>query len=80
MVILTGWRYVAFVSTIVGVTGAALYPIIIQPLIDPSYYRKFLHSSSNIILYMYPNVDMLFRNTAKENPSRPEAGRHSARK
>lgn len=40
MVQLSGWRYVAFISTIVGVTGAAIYPIIIQPLIDPSYYSK----------------------------------------
>lgn len=44
MVFLTGWRYVVFISTIVGVTGAAIYPIIIQPLVDPSYYRKIYKS------------------------------------
>lgn len=50
MVILTGWRYVAFVGTIVGVTGAAIYPIIIQPLIDPTYYRKLIHSRSYFVM------------------------------
>lgn len=41
MAILTGWRYVAFVTTIVGVCGAAIYPIAIAPMIDPTYYSEF---------------------------------------
>lgn len=40
MVLLKGWRYAAFVSTLVGITGMFLYPIIIQPMIDPDYYSK----------------------------------------
>lgn len=42
MTLLTGWRYVCFVGVIIGGTAAALYPIVIQPMIDPGYYSKFL--------------------------------------
>lgn len=50
MVNLTGWRYVAFLSTIVGITGAAIYPIIIQPLMDPTYYRKLIIYDAHLTL------------------------------
>lgn len=36
----TGWRYVAFISSIVGAIGLATYPIIISPMIDASKYRE----------------------------------------
>lgn len=40
MVILTGWKYAAFVGSIVGVIGLTLYPIAVKPMIDPDYYSK----------------------------------------
>ncbi|KAI5700350.1 hypothetical protein M8J76_012410 [Diaphorina citri] len=36
---LTGWRYVAFISGLVGAVGLALYPILIKPLYDNSEYN-----------------------------------------
>lgn len=50
MTLLTGWRYVAFVTTIVGVCGAALYPIAIAPMIDPTYYSELKHAA--FVLYL----------------------------
>ena len=41
---LRGWKYVAFVGTIVGAIGIAIYPIIISPMMDPSPYSKLLYS------------------------------------
>lgn len=52
MTLLTGWRYVCFVGVIVGGTAAALYPIVIQPMIDPGYYSKFL-CNQNIYEKLY---------------------------
>jgi hypothetical protein len=37
---LRGWKYVAFISGIVGFIGAALYPIIIYPLQNIESYSK----------------------------------------
>ncbi|KAJ6646291.1 Small integral membrane protein 20 [Pseudolycoriella hygida] len=37
---LKGWRYVAFIGTIVGGIAATIYPIIIAPMIDPTYYQN----------------------------------------
>lgn len=37
---LKGWRYVAFISGIVGFIGVALYPIIIYPLQNIETYSK----------------------------------------
>lgn len=48
MTLLTGWRYVVFVGAIVGGTAAALYPIVMQPMIDPGYYSKFLCNRNSI--------------------------------
>ncbi|XP_026475035.1 small integral membrane protein 20 [Ctenocephalides felis] len=40
MVVLKGWKYVAFVSGIVGFTGCAIYPIIIHPMLYPNYWKE----------------------------------------
>ncbi|CAG0882951.1 unnamed protein product [Darwinula stevensoni] len=39
MVVLRGWRYVAFVAGIFGGVGLAIYPIIVAPYLDPSKYQ-----------------------------------------
>lgn len=36
-----GWKYVGFISGIVGFTGVALYPIIIYPLQNIETYSKY---------------------------------------
>lgn len=36
---LKGWRYVAFISGIVGAIGLAVYPVIIKPMYDNSKYK-----------------------------------------
>lgn len=40
MVMLKGWKYVAFIGVIVGGIGATLYPIIIDPMINTEHYSK----------------------------------------
>lgn len=40
MVILKGWKYTAFIASIVGAIGLTLYPIAIKPMLDPDYYSK----------------------------------------
>lgn len=42
MAVLKGWKYVAFVGGIVGTIGIAIYPIIIDPLINTEKYSKEL--------------------------------------
>lgn len=42
MVMLKGWKYVAFIGVIVGGIGATLYPIIIDPMINTEHYSKKL--------------------------------------
>jgi len=37
---LTGWRYAAFIGGFVSLISAALYPIVISPLLDPTPYSK----------------------------------------
>lgn len=37
---LTGWRYVAFISGLVGAIGVALYPVLIKPMYDNSKYKE----------------------------------------
>ncbi|KAG8232242.1 hypothetical protein J437_LFUL011795 [Ladona fulva] len=40
VLILKGWRYVAFIGGIVGSIGLAIYPIIISPMLNPADYKK----------------------------------------
>ncbi|XP_069962551.1 small integral membrane protein 20 [Bactrocera oleae] len=40
MVFLRGWRYAAFISCIGGGIGVALYPIIIEPMMNVEKYRE----------------------------------------
>lgn len=42
----------AFITGFVGFTGFALYPIIIQPMVDPDYYSEsqFLISYLNQLI------------------------------
>ena len=35
-----GWKYAAFVGSIVGFIGLATYPIIIHPMMYPEEYKK----------------------------------------
>lgn len=37
---LKGWRYAAFVGSIVGIIGLACYPIIIYPMMHVDEYKK----------------------------------------
>ena len=36
----TGWRYGALIGGLVGAIGLALYPIVVQPMLDPSHYSR----------------------------------------
>lgn len=38
MAILKGWRYVALISGLVGGIGLAIYPIIVDPMLNPDKY------------------------------------------
>lgn len=40
MVHLTGWRFAAFIGGLVSVIGVTIYPIIIDPWLDASEYKK----------------------------------------
>lgn len=44
MTILKGWRYTAFIAGIVGTIGLALYPIIIDPMLNTDKYSKLTSS------------------------------------
>lgn len=37
---LAGWRYAVFIGGIVTTITAALYPIAIEPMMDPEKYKK----------------------------------------
>ncbi|XP_069160911.1 small integral membrane protein 20 [Procambarus clarkii] len=37
---LSGWRYHVFIGGLVGFIGAALYPIIIYPMMNIDAYKK----------------------------------------
>lgn len=38
--LLKGWRYALFVGSIFGAVGAAIYPIIISPYLNPEKWKK----------------------------------------
>lgn len=38
--ILKGWKYAAFIGSIVGFIGIACYPIIIDPMLNPAKYKE----------------------------------------
>lgn len=40
MVLLKGWKFTAFVGTIIGAIGLAIYPIIVSPMVNPAPYSK----------------------------------------
>ncbi|XP_042211535.1 small integral membrane protein 20-like [Homarus americanus] len=40
MTILRGWRYGVFVGGLVGFISAALYPIVIYPMMNVDNYKK----------------------------------------
>ncbi|XP_028901479.1 small integral membrane protein 20 [Zeugodacus cucurbitae] len=40
MVFLRGWRYAAFISCIVGGISVALYPIIVEPMMNVEKYKE----------------------------------------
>ena len=49
MVLLKGWKYAAFVGTIVGAIGLAIYPIIVSPMVNPEPYSKTTTTNRNFI-------------------------------
>lgn len=52
MVLLKGWRYAAFIGTIVGSIGLTLYPIIIEPMMnEEKYSEKYF-----FILFLFKNI------------------------
>lgn len=77
MTLLTGWRYVAFISTIVGVCGAAIYPIAIAPMIDPTYYSK-PEACLLRLAFDYSLVYFDYRKPSEAKQSRTEARGNSA--
>lgn len=40
MVMLKGWKYAAFIGSIFGIIGVTIYPIIINPMMNPEGYSK----------------------------------------
>lgn len=36
----TGWRYAALIGGIVSLIGITLYPIAIEPMLNPEKYKK----------------------------------------
>lgn len=40
MVVLKGWRYAGFIAGIVGFIGITIYPIVIDPALNPEKYSK----------------------------------------
>ncbi|XP_050498034.1 small integral membrane protein 20 [Diabrotica virgifera virgifera] len=42
---LVGWRYAALITGLVGMIGLAIYPIIIDPMMDPSKYKRMQERS-----------------------------------
>lgn len=36
----TGWRYAALIGTLIGAITLTLYPIAIEPMINPEKYKK----------------------------------------
>ncbi|XP_064548417.1 uncharacterized protein LOC135435338 [Drosophila montana] len=40
MAALRGWRFVGFVSCIVGAIGITLYPVIVDPMINTQKYKS----------------------------------------
>lgn len=40
MALLKGWRYRAFIGGIVGLVSAAMYPILVDPLLHVDEYKE----------------------------------------
>ncbi|KRG05993.1 uncharacterized protein Dmoj_GI26365, isoform A [Drosophila mojavensis] len=48
MATLRGWRFVGFVSCIVGAIGITLYPVVVDPMINSKKYKSLQeHISSH---------------------------------
>ncbi|KAH8405402.1 hypothetical protein KR222_011052 [Zaprionus bogoriensis] len=48
MALLRGWRFVAFVSCIVGAVGATLYPVVVDPMINTDKYKALREQSRQL--------------------------------
>lgn len=46
---LTGWRYGLFIGGFVGFIAAALFPIVIRPMINVEEYRKIQAANRALI-------------------------------
>ncbi|XP_032597782.1 uncharacterized protein LOC116806057 [Drosophila grimshawi] len=40
MAVLRGWRFMAFVSCIIGAVGLTLYPVVVDPMINSQKYKS----------------------------------------
>jgi len=78
MVLLKGWKYVAFLGSIVGFIGIATYPIIISPMLDSSDYSNFVIFHYVILVLQ---ISFFFnRKNPGKNSSWHKTGRYPARK
>lgn len=55
-IILKGWKYAAFIGSIVGFIGIAIYPIIIEPMRNPEKYKAIQKKNRAVSLI---NADIL---------------------
>lgn len=73
----TGWRYGVLVGGLVGAIGLALYPIAVQPMLDPSQYSMFF--TDPLLIWV---ADFVFdcRKDTSWDQERSQTGGNSARK
>lgn len=50
MAVLKGWRYAALIGGLVGAIGITIYPIIIDPMLNPDKYSKYSLIIFNILM------------------------------
>lgn len=53
MALLKGWRYAAFIGSIVGAIGVTLYPIIIYPMTHIEEYSKNIIQFPGYVILNY---------------------------
>lgn len=54
-IILKGWKYAAFIGSIVGFIGIAIYPIIIEPMRNPEKY-KAIQKKNRAVSVIYADI------------------------
>ncbi|KAJ8950471.1 hypothetical protein NQ314_007858 [Rhamnusium bicolor] len=46
MAVLKGWRFAVLIGGLVGAIGIAMYPIVVDPMLNPEKYSMYLDSLS----------------------------------